>query len=369
MTARATGRRAGAAALLFLGASRGASAQVDIACNAGPPRADAPAVLLHPARVESRYGETIAARQWMEVLRALQTDIATTFDSLERRQPTPQFTALDQTFQDALGQVLDRLPGVLQLGLAARATALHEHAYLQFEPFQDMNGGWRILQVDQATRPLGLVVSDSLRPDEAEGVCWASRSVSRLLGGVNYETVPGALAQISELAREWERYRANGPGQLVHELALNRLLRGWIGRNGDARFHPSRVDLVVFHPFAGVELARRDNRIAEKQSLSVETGGVTVWFGGWKHHLGASWVLAYDADGRIGRGPLVRVTTLGTAGLLWRRDATGVRRKSLLLTVDLLRVLKADQVAGAARQTRAIVGKLLDKPLGSRGGS
>jgi hypothetical protein len=353
-------------ALVLLGALGNADAQVAEACNAGGPRAGSAAIALHPSRVQARYGEVIAARRWMDVLRSLQRDIGTTFDSLERNPGSAGFGPLNRTFRDALESVLDTLPRILEADLASRARLLHSHAFLQFEPFQDMGGSWRVLQNDSASRPLGVIVSDSLRANEYEAICWAGRSVSRLLGGVNFETVPGALARIGEMAREWERYRSNGPDQLIHELVLNRMLRRWVAGSGEARFHPARVDLVALHPFAGVELTRRDNSMKEGESLSIETGGVTFWFNGWKQHVGASWILAYDSEGRIGRGPLFRVTTLATAGVLWRRDAAGVRRKSLLLTVDLLRVLKSDETAQAMQQTRAIVGKLLDNPLGSR---
>ncbi|MEP7344020.1 MAG: hypothetical protein ABI877_02075 [Gemmatimonadaceae bacterium] len=366
MSARAMGRSLSLGAVLLIGAFRETGAQASIACNAGPPRAESPARALHPANVEARYGDIIAARRWMDVLRSLQKDIDTTFATLEQMSPKPQFTAIDRTFQDALSATLDHLVPALQASLTTRATLLHSHEFLQFEPFPDMDGAWRILQMDATTRPLGIVVPDSLKPEEYEAICWAGRSVSRLLGGVNFETIPGALAHISELAREWERYRWNGPDQLMHELALNRLLRGWIAGSGDARYHPSRFDIVALHPFAGVELQRRDGAFKENESMAFETGGVTYWFNGWKHHVGASWVLAYDRDGRIGRGPLVRVSTLATAGLLWRRDAAGVKRKSFLLTIDLLRVLKSDETAQATQQTRSIVGKLLEKPLGTR---
>ena len=352
---------------LALFAARGeAAAQVAEACNTGAPRAGSAAVALHPTRVDARYGEIIAARRWMDVLRSLQREIGTTFDSLERSGPSPAYSPLNRTFREALDAVLDTLPRVLEVDLASRARLLHAREFLQFEPFQDMGGAWRILQSDSATRPLGVVVSDSMKANEYEAICWAGRSVSRLLGGVNFETVPGALARIGEMAREWERYRSNGPDQLIHELLLNRILRHWVAGSGEARFHPARVDLVALHPFAGVELTRRDNSVREGESLAIETGGVTFWFNGWKQHLGASWLLAYDSEGRIGRGPLIRMTTLATAGVLWRRDAAGVRRKSLVLTVDLLRVLKSDEVAQATQQTRAIVGKLLENPLGSR---
>ena len=72
-----------------------------------------------------------------------------------------------------------------------------------------------------------------------------------------------------------------------------------------------------------------------------------------------SWVLAWDSNGQIGRGPLVHVSGYVAAGALWRRDALGKRRGSLVLSIDALRVLNPDEVAQAHRQARGIAGKLL----------
>jgi hypothetical protein len=364
-----TGMRAWARVSLTIAlAARPALAQVEVACGAGAPRDASTAALLHPDRVVDRYGENIAAREWIKVLRAVQQDVRVTFDSVRRASPTAPFVVLDTAFQNALGTVLDQLPPLLDADLSRRAALLQNPAFRQFAPFPDMGGGLRILQVDSSVRPIGIVVAETMKPDEYEAICWAGRSVSQLLGGVNFETVPLGMARINALGRSWERYRFHGPNQLIHELVVNRLLRRVLSPGGDARFEPPRLDLVVLHPFAGVELSRVDGSIRENESLAIETGGVTIWFGQWKHFVGASWILAYDADGRIGRGPLLRLSTLATAGVLSRKDAGGTQRRSLLLTVDLLRVLKWDDLSHAVQQTRSIAGKLLDSPLRSAAG-
>jgi hypothetical protein len=338
-------------------------AQVSNACNVGATRDESVAAALHPNRVVDRYGETIAAREWLDVLRAVQQDVRVAFDSIRGQSPTAGFVVLDSAFRNALAGVLDQIPALLDADLTARATMLQNPVFRQFEPFPDMDGNWRILQVNQTVRPSGLAVSDSMKPDEIEAICWAGRSVSRLLGGVNYETVPQGLARINALGRAWERYRFNGPNQLITELAVNRLLRRVFAPSGDARFEPPRFDLVVLHPFAGIELARLDGSVKQNESMAVETGGLTFWFADWKHYIGASWVLAYDANGNIGRGPLLRFSNFATAGVLSRKDASGEQYRSLLLTIDLLRVLKWDDLSHAIQQTKAVAGKLLDSPL------
>lgn len=334
-------------------------AQVDQACKRdGPPRAESRAIRLHPDRVEERYGELIASRQWMPVLNALEQDTRLILDSLSGGG-TPAFVAAQGLMHAAVVQLLDSLPKALDVSLATRAGVLQRLEINKFEPSVGGSGQWRLLQ--SRAQGLGIPLGSDLRPDEVEALCWSGRSVSRILNGVNYETLPGALAHIVTLGREWERYRWNGPVQLLHELALNRVLRTVVRPTGDARYHPPKVDLVAIHPFAGVELVRENGSIKQGESFALETGGFTVWFNEWKQFVGASWVLAYDADGRIGRGPLVRVSKYATAGVLFRKDAGGTSRKSLLLTVDVLRIFKPDAAAGLAAQTRGIVGELVAK--------
>lgn len=340
----------------------GAQQPAPAACNAtvdDAPRGGSPVAHLHPSRVERRYATEVAARHWLPVLERLEQEIATTLEGLQQSpDSSPQFRAVQQSLRESLEDVLDSLPAALEVRLAQRAAALQPLAITRFEPAMPPVGGdWVILQTE--AQPRGVPVPAALRPAEYEAICWGSRSVSRVLNGVNYETVPGALAHITDLAREWERYRTKGPMQLPHELLANRVLRWIVPVRGDARFHPPRVDLVLAHPFAGVEVARREGGVEPRESLATEVGGLTLWMADWTRLVGVSWVLAYDRDGRIGRGPLVRLGGYATGGVLWRRDATGERRASALATVDVLRLLRPDAAAQAERQVRGIAGDLL----------
>ena len=333
--------------------------QTEGACSRdGAPRAESRAIRMHPARVEARYGELIAGRQWIAVLSAMEQDAVATFDTLGDGG-SAAYVSHQAKLREAIRQMLDSLPRVLDMRLSARAAELQRLEINQFEPSMSGSGQWRLLQ--SRANGQGLLLTAELRPDETEALCWTARSMSRVLNGVNYETLPGALAHIVNLGREWERYRWNGPVQLLHELALNRLVRVVAPRRGDASYHPPRLDLVALHPFAGVELSRRAGSIRQGESFAIETGGFTVWINDWKQFVGASWVLAYDADGRIGRGPLLRVSKYATAGLLVRKDAGGRSRKSLLLTVDVLRIFKPDASAQLNAQTKGLVGELLSK--------
>src|SRR5690606_8278146 len=156
------------------------------------------------------------------------------------------------------------------------------------------------------------------------------RSQSRLLSAFNFEAAPVGNATIDRLAREWQSYRENGPVQLPHELVINRALRALFVKSREQRYHPSRFALVVLHPLPGFEVARcgADTR-GGHDSEAVERGGFPLWAGGGPRHYGASWMVSYDPDGRVGWGPLVRVTGYFTAGLVFRRDSSGVRRRSL----------------------------------------
>ena len=91
----------------------------------------------------------------------------------------------------------------------------------------------------------------------------------------------------------------------------------------------------------------------------------TELYDDWRRHLGVSWVLAWDSDGRIGRGPLLHVSGYVAAGALWRRDALGKRRGSLVISLDALSLLNPDEIAQAHRQAHGIAGKLLSGGPGS----
>jgi hypothetical protein len=144
-------------------------------------------------------------------------------------------------------------------------------------------------------------------------------------------------------------------------MLLNRVKRLVVRPKGSSRFNPPHLDLVAAHPFAGIELVRTDGGVKRGESIAAELGGATLWINDWKQHVGATWVLAYDSDGRIGRGPLVRLGGYVTAGVLSRKDAGGKSRKSLLINIDALRLLKPDAVPQAVRQAQSIAGEVLDR--------
>lgn len=342
-------------------ATTGARAQAappSAACNGRvdlQPRRGSPVARLHPSRVIDRYATTIASREWLAAFGALEQDIDSTLGRLATSGSEP-FRRVSRELRGAIDSMLVRLYPVLDLPLSGRARELQLLRIRRFEPVL-ADTDWEILPAPDGEGIL--IPRDSMALEEFEAICWASRSFGRLLGGVNDETIPAARARIAALATQWERYRQDGPLQLPHELVLNRLWRGRFGGSSDARYAPPRVDLIALHPFAGIELTRRDGSLSRTESLALETGGFTLWFNDFRQHLGVSWVLAWDTDGQIGRGPLVHVSGYLAAGALWRRDALGKRRGSLVVSIDALRLLNPDDVAQAHRQARGIAGKLL----------
>lgn len=348
------------AALALASPPIGAQSFAADACAAdGKLRKASAAASLYPSQVEERYGEALASREWMTVMGALDQDIDTVFGRIANGG-SADYKRIEAAFRQALDTMLTGLPQALAVPLSQRAAKLQPLEINQFMPSMSGAGRWRLLQTQ--SNGVGLFVDGpGLAQDEVEALCWAGRSVSRVLNGVNFETLPGALTTITNLQREWERYRWNGPLQLFHELALNRGLRAIVRPKGDARFHPPSFDLIALHPFAGIEVARNGGSIKHIQSLAVEMAGGTLWFADWTQFLSASFVLAYDETGRRGMGPLVRVSKYATAGLVVRDDAAGKSRATLLLTVDALRVLNSDASAKASMQVRGIVGRLLTK--------
>jgi hypothetical protein len=327
------------------------------------PRKGSPVAFLHPSRVAERYAEPIAGKRWLVVFGSLKADIDTAFGDLAQRAGvTPAFQSAQALLRQAIDSIDQRLLPVIEAPLSQRPALLVPLEIGQFEPFQPpAGGGFVLLQRDvSAAEPIRLD-RDSLRLAEYEGLCWASRSQARLLSAFNYEAAPIGSATIDRLAREWQSYRENGPVQLPHELVLNRALRALFVRSKEQRYHPSRFDLVVLHPFAAFEVARRGRGTLEKhESYAVEMGGFTFWASGWTKHYGASWMVSYDPDGRIGQGPLVRVSGYFTTGLVFRRDSSGVQQKSLLVTMDLLKFLHLDAAEMALRQAKGVANALVD---------
>jgi len=252
------------------------------------------------------------------------------------------------------------LARALQRPRSELAAGLSELDINQFRPVTNMDGTLIILQSNRI--PLGVALdSTKLSADQFEAICWSGWSLHRLLANINFETIPGALARIEAQERRWERYRTQGPMQLPHEMVLNRFKRFVVKPKGSSRFNPPHLDLVAIHPFAGVELMRADDGVAYSGSVAAELAGATWWINDWKQHIGASWVLAYDTDGRTGYGALVRLGGYVTAGVVNRDDAEGKSRTSLLINLDALRLLKPDAVPQAVRQAQSIAGEVLDR--------
>ena len=316
----------------------------------GKPRA------VHPDHLRERFGRSIAAHDWATVFAGYTAVIDTTLDDLGSGAA---YESVRRAFEPAADSMAAGLARALQRPKSELAAALADLEINQFRPVTNLDGNLIILQGNRL--PLGIALdSTRLTGDQLQAICWSGWSLHRLLANVNFETIPGALARVEAQERRWERYRTQGPMQLPHEMTLNRLRRLLFPPRGSARFNPPRFDVVAVHPFAGIELVRTDNGVARSESVAAELGGATLWINDWKQHIGASWVLAYDSDGRIGRGPLFRLGGYATAGVLSRKDASGKSRKSLLIDIDALRLLKSDAVPQAVRQAQGIAGELLN---------
>ena len=314
---------------------------------------------VHPDRLRERFARSIASRDWATVFSGVAAVIDTTLEKVG--SPASQdFDRLRGAFRAAADSTAVGLVRALQRPKSELAAALAELDINQFRPVTNLDGDIVILQSNRL--PLGVPLdSTKLSADQFEAVCWSGWSLHRLLSNVNFETIPGALARIEAQEQRWERYRTSGPMQLPHEMVLNRARRFVFKPKGSSRFNPPHFDLVAAHPFAGLELVRTDGGVKRAESIAAELGGATLWIRDWKQHIGASWVMAYDADGRIGRGPLVRLGGYVTAGMLSRKDVGGKSRKSLLINIDALRLLKPDVVPQAVRQAQSIAGEIIDR--------
>jgi len=313
---------------------------------------------VHPDRLRERFARSIAAKDWATVFAGYAAVVDTTLDRLGG-QPSPDFDQLRRAFRTATDSTAVGLARAMQRPQSELAAALSGLDINQFRPVTNLDGNLVILQSNRI--PLGVALdSTKLSADQFEAICWSGWSLHRLLANVNFETIPGALVRIEAQERRWERYRTQGPMQLPHEMTLNRVKRFVVKPKGSSRFNPPHLDLVAVHPFAGIELMRAGEGIAYSGSVAAEIGGATLWINDWKQHIGATWVLAYDTDGRIGRGALVRLGGYVTAGLLSRKDAEGKSRKSLLINLDALRLLKPDVVPQAVRQAQSIAGEVLN---------
>jgi hypothetical protein len=314
---------------------------------------------VHPDILRERFAPSIVQRDWGTAVAGYAAQIDSTLGQLSEGA-SPEFTRLRLTLDTASRAIVRGVVPLLSGPRDGWAGGLADLEINQFRPVT--SGANRLVFLQSQQHPMGVVIdTTALTADERRAICWSAWSLHRLLQNVNFETIPDALVRIESLTRRWERYRANGPMQLPHELVLNRVKRAVVGARGSDRFNPPRLELVAVHPFAGVEFTRTDGRVRRTESMAVEVGGATLWLNDWRQHIGASWVLAYDAEGRLGRGAVARLGGYVTAGWLRRRDDSGTARSSLLLVVDALRLLRSDAAPQALRQVQGVAGEVLGR--------
>lgn len=315
---------------------------------------------VHPDILRERFAVAIARRDFATAVAGYVAVVDTTLATFPGRSAT--FAQLRDSLRVRARTAGTATVAALHAPRVNLAASLADLGVNQFKPGRRaLDNEIFFLQRDPGS-PQGITIDMAqLSADEVKAICWSAWSLHRLLQNVNFETLPEALVRIEAQERRWERYRSNGPMQLPHELVLNRLRRAWFPPRGENRFNPPVFDLVAVHPFAGIEFARIDNRVMRTESAAIEAGGFTLWVNDWRQLIGVSWVLAYDADGHIGRGPLVRAGGYLTAGLLSRKDETGTSRKSLLISIDALRLLKTDAAPQALRQVQAVAGEILKR--------
>lgn len=314
---------------------------------------------VHPDVLRERFAPSIVQHEWGTAVAGYAAQIDSTLRQLSDA-PSSEFTRLRLAFDTAARTVVRGGVPLLAGPRDRWAEGLADLEINRFRPVTTASNRLVFLQSQQ--HPLGVVIdTTALAPDERRAICWSAWSLHRLLQNVNFETIPDALVRIESLTRRWERYRANGPMQLPHELVLNRVKRAVLPARGRDRFNPPRLELVALHPFAALEFARVDGRLRRTESMAVEVGGATLWLNDWRQHVGASWVLAYDAEGRLGRGAVARLGGYVTAGWLRRRDDAGTSRSSVLLMVDALRLLRSDAAPQSLRQLQGVAGEVLGR--------
>jgi len=316
-----------------------------------------PAHRVHPDVLRERFAVSVVQHAWPTVVAGYGAQIDSALMSPGPGTSTAFAKARD-AFRPALRQVTTEMLQVLLLPNSAWAERLASIEINQFRPQNNARNELTFLQ--SSSNAFGTPIDTAaMSIDERRIICWSSWSMNRLLQNINFETIPGALINIEAQTRRWERYRTDGPMQLPHELVVNRLKRAVVPATGSNRFNPPRWDLVAVHPFAAVEMTRVDGRFRRSESLAVELVGATLWINDWRQHIGGSFVMAYDADGRLGRGVVARAGGYATAGVLQRRAADGISRTSVLLVIDALRLLKPDAATQALRQTQGVAGEIL----------
>ncbi len=312
----------------------------------------------HPDILRERFAAAIAQRAWPTVVSGYAAQIDSALRETQSSGAT--FAVLRDSLRTVMDRITDAIVPALALPMARWADTLAKLEVNRFKPFNSDRNVLVFLQ--SSTQGLGLPIDTTkMSADERKVICWSAWSLYRLFQNVNFETIPDALVRVEAQTRRWERYRSDGPMQLPHELAVNRLKRAIFPNRGSDRFNPPRWDLVAAHPFGAVELTRVEGRFRRTESLALEVAGATVWINDWRQHIGASFAMAYDADGRVGGGLVARAGGYATAGVLRRKDAAGVNRTSVLFMIDAMRLLKSDVVPLGLRQAQGVAGEILNK--------
>ncbi len=348
------------AALLALLGAPAAAQEAATACfdvAAEPGRGLAAAV--HPTALRERYAAAIVARDWETAIRGYVATIDSTLRAsvAESSRPSAAYTPVAESYRRALAPLADAATDAVRAPRRDWARLLRDAEINQARPVPDEG---RALIMQRSTGEAITIPLDAIRPEERDALCWSAWGLYRLLGTVNFETVPAAFARVEATAGRWTRYQDGGPLQLPHELLLNRLARPLVGGIGAGRYDPPRITLTAVHPFAGVELRRTGNAWANDQGAAVHLAGFTVWLGDWKTNVGASWIAAASGDGTVGQGALLRFGDLVNIGFIDRRVAGGPLQRSAIFQLDALKLIASDARAKQALAALGISGEIFE---------
>jgi hypothetical protein len=168
-------------------------------------------------------------------------------------------------------------------------------------------------------------------------ICWTALAAADLATFFG-DAARGLLARaLARRVERWDRFTKHGYSMLPHELLVN----GWLPR---ADLEPPRTQVIVLHPSAGTQVIGRGfgpiNAMRRQDVLAVEPIGFLRYEGQFRWYGGASWILAFPTSGGASSGVMLHLGRLGRAAFVWRaRDADGVRRNAVLLSLDLYRYL------------------------------
>jgi hypothetical protein len=333
---------------------------VEVACRQPTenPGHDYPS-LVHPTRLREQFAKDIVAGNWSNAIRGYAGVITTALRDTQALA-APRSAAFRDISSRFEREVTDLSNAAAAAVLAPRAEWAAKLSAAEINRAQPRPDGGQMVVMARADGGQIILPNDGLRQEEAQLLCWSSWSLDRLLGTVNFETVPAAFLRVRQTADRWTRYQEGGPLQLPHELLLNRLVRPVLGGRGASRYDPPRVSLAAVHPFAGVELRRADGGWKNRQGAAVHLAGVSVWLGDFRTNVGASWIAAADGDGTVGQGGMLRVSDLVSIGFIDRR-IDGVKRRSSIFQLDALRLISSDANAKRALSAIGISGKMFEQ--------